>query len=111
MWRYILPTHIFNSNIPLNCIIALPLTRAKDYSCDKVGHAVAQDYDCKGLLMLTAGKHLYRRLDFAGHAEESLEQGGLWSTIVNFMSTHPILAWRVNAIRKGHNGGVFLRRA
>ena len=23
---------------------------------------------------------------------------------------HPILAWRVKAIRKGHNGGIFLRR-
>ncbi len=61
--------------------------------------------------MLTAGKHLYHVTDMAGHVEESVEQGGFWQTIVNFMSTHPILAWRVNAIRKGHNGGVFLRRA
>ena len=110
-WWYILFTFIFRLP-PLNYFIGLPLGRAREYSCDKVGHALAQDHDCKGLLMLTAGKHLYHGLDFASHMEESveLERGGLWSTVVNFMATHPILAWRVNAIRRGHNGGVFLHR-
>ena len=110
-WWYILFTFIFNLAIPVNFIIGLPLGRAKEYSCDKVGHAIAQDFDCKGLLMLTAGKHLYHGLDMAKHIEESVEQGGFWMTIVNFMATHPILAWRVNAIRKGHNGGVIFRKA
>ena len=36
-----------------------------------------------------------------------MEQGGCWATLVDFMATHPILAWRLNALRKAHNGGVF----
>ena len=102
-------TFIYNV-YPLNYIIGLPMSRAREYGCDKVGHALAQDHDCKGLLMLTAGKHLYNNLDLAGHLEESVEQGGLWQTVWNLTSSHPVLAWRVNAIRKGHNGGIFLRR-
>ena len=110
-WWYIMFTFLFNLAFPINYLIGLPLGRAKEYGCDKVGHAIAQDLDCKGLLMLTAGKHLYHGLDMAEHIEESVEQGGFWMTIVNFMATHPILAWRVNAIRKRHNGGVIFRRA
>lgn len=110
-WWYIMFTFIFGLAFPINYVIGLPLGRAKEYGCDKVGHAIAQDRDCKGLLMLTAGKHLYDGLNLAEHIEETVEQGGRWATFVNFTSTHPILAWRVNAIRKDHNGGVFLRRA
>ena len=110
-WWYILLTFIYQLAFPISYIIGLPLSRAREYGCDKVGHAIAQDLDCKGLLMLTAGKHLYHGLDVPEHIEESVEQGGLWLTIVNFMSTHPVLAWRINAIRKGHNGGVIFRRA
>ncbi len=108
-WWYLVTTFIFNSPF-LNFIIALPLSRAKEYSCDKVGYALTQDAECKGLLLLTAGKHLYNNLNTAEHIQETVEQGGLWATLVNFMAGHPILAWRVNAIRKGHNGGVYLRR-
>lgn len=108
-WWYLLTTLIYNLPV-VNYIIGLPLSRAKEYGCDKVGHALTQDYDCKGLLMLTAGKHLYNNLDLAEHIAETVDQGGLWQTVTNFLAGHPILAWRVNAIRKGHNGGIFLRR-
>lgn len=109
-WWYILFTYVFSAIPLLNYLIGLPLGRAKEYSCDKVGHAFAQDHDCKGLLMLTAGKHLYHQLDIDAHIEETVEQGGKWQTLWNLTSSHPILAWRVNAVRKGHNGGIFLRR-
>ncbi|MCY3711099.1 MAG: M48 family metallopeptidase [Caldilineaceae bacterium] len=108
-WWYMLFKFVFTFP-PFNYIIGLPLGRAQEYSCDKVGHAFAHDHDCKGLLMLTVGKHLYREIDFDAHMEETVERGGLWATLVNLSSGHPILAWRVNAIRKGHNGGLFLRR-
>ena len=108
-WWYLMSTFISRLSL-LDYIIGRPLSRAREYGCDKVGHALTQDHDCKGLLMLTAGKHLYNNLDLAGHIEETVEQGGLWQTVTNFLADHPILAWRVNAIRKGHNGGIFLRR-
>ena len=108
-WWYMIFTLSYNFP-PLNYPIGLPLGRAKEYSCDKVAHALTQDHDCKGLLMLTAGKHLYDKMDLAAYVEESVEQGGWWSTVYNLTSSHPIFTWRVNAIRKGHNGGIFFRR-
>ncbi len=110
-WWYVMFTFLFNVAFPINYLIGLPLGRAKEYGCDKVGHAIAQDLDCKGLLMLTAGKHLYDGLDLAEHIEETVDQGSHWARVVNFTSTHPVLAWRINAIRKGHNGGVIFRKA
>lgn len=108
-WWYILFKFVFMFP-PVKYIIGMPLGRAQEYSCDKVGHAFAHDDACKGLLMLTAGKHLYRDVAFEAHMEETVERGGLWATVANFTASHPILAWRVNAVRKGHNGGLFLRR-
>ena len=85
---------------PLNYPIGLPLGRAKEYSCDKVAHALTQDHDCKGLLMLTAGKHLYDKMDLAAYVEESVEQGGWWSTVQPyFIPSH------LHVARKRHPQG------
>ena len=74
-WWYYLLT--FLGSLPfVNYVLALPLSRAKEYSCDKIGHAIAQDDAYKGLLMLTAGKHLYNQLDTQAHIEESTEERG-----------------------------------
>ena len=84
------------------------LSRAQEYSCDKIGHAIAQDDSYKGLLMLTAGKHLYTNVESKLHLQESASQRGFWMTIYNLLETHPILAWRISALHRNHNGGVFL---
>ena len=108
-WWYFLLT--FPVNLPfVNYVLGLPLSRAKEYSCDRIGHAIAQDDAYKGLLMLTAGKHLYNQLDTQAHIEESTEERGFWMAIANLFSTHPIVAWRINAVRKNHNGGIFFYR-
>ena len=108
-WWYFLLTSL--GSLPfVNYVLGLPLSRAKEYSCDKIGHAIAQDDAYKGLFMLTAGKHLYNQLDTQAHIEESTEERGFWMTIANLFSTHPILAWRINALRKNHNGGIFFYR-
>ena len=108
-WWYNLLT--FMGSLPfVNYVLGLPLSRAKEYSCDKIGHAIAQDYAYKGLLMLTAGKHLYNQLDTQAHIKESTEERGFWMAIANLFSTHPIVAWRINAVRKNHNGGIFFYR-
>ena len=108
-WWYFVLT--FWSNTPIvNYFLGLPLGRAQEYGCDKIGHAIAQDDSYKALTMLTAGKHLYSRLDTQAHIEESTEARGFWMTVVNLFAGHPILAWRISALRKNHNGGIFLYR-
>ena len=91
-------------------ILGLPLGRAKEYSCDKIGHTFAADNAYKGLTMLGAGKHLYNQLNTQAHLEESTERRGFWMTVSNFFSTHPIINWRINAVRRDHNGGIFFFR-
>ena len=108
-WWYFLLT--FLGNLPfVSYVFGLPLSRAKEYSCDKIGHAIAQDDAYKGLFMLTAGKHLYNQLDTQAHIVESTGERGFWMAIANLFSTHPIVAWRINAVRKNHNGGIFFYR-
>ena len=108
-WWYFLLSSL--GNLPfVNYVLGLPLSRAREYGCDKIGHAIAQDNAYKGLLMLTAGKHLYNQLDTQAHIEESTEKRGFWMAIANLSSPHPIVAWRINAVRKNHNGGIFFYR-
>ena len=108
-WWYFLLT--FVGNLPfVKYVLGLPLSRAKEYDCDKIGHAIAQDAAYKGLVMLAAGKHLYNQLDTQAHIEESTEEHGFWMTIANLSAGHPISAWRINAVRKNHNGGIFFYR-
>ena len=108
-WWYFLLT--FVGNLPfVKYVLGLPLSRAKEYGCDKIGHAIAQDAAYKGLVMLAAGKHLYNQLDTQAHIEESTEEHGFWMTIANLSAGHPISAWRINAVRKNHNGGIFFYR-
>ena len=108
-WWYFLLT--FLGQLPfVNYFIGLPLSRAKEYGCDKIGQAIAQDDAYKGLLMLSAGKHLYNQLDTQAHIEESTVEHGFWMTIANLSAGHPISAWRINALRKNQNGGIFFYR-
>lgn len=94
----------------VNYIFGLPLSRAQEYSCDKIGHAFAADDAYRGLTMLAAGKHLYIQLNTQAHVEESTERRGFWMAVSNFFDDHPIIAWRINAIRRNHNGGIFFFR-
>ena len=98
-------------NLPgVNYIFGLPLSRAREYSCDKIGQAFAADDAYKGLTMIGAGKHLYNQLNTQAHLVESTERRGFWMAFSNFFSTHPIVNWRINAVRRGHNGGIFFYR-
>ena len=108
-WWWFLLT--FLGEIPgASYIFGLPLSRAQEYSCDKIGHAFAADNAYKGLTMLGAGKHLYIQLNTQAHLEESTERRGFWMTVSNFFSTHPIVNWRINAVRRDHHGGIFFYR-
>ena len=109
-WWYSMLTMLGNIP-PLSFVIGLPMSRAREYGCDRIGHAVAQDETYGALLMLTAGKRLYNQIDRNAHIAETVAQGGFWITIHNLTVGHPILAWRINALRRNHHGGIFRHRA
>lgn len=106
MWWYNLLTFI--GNIPgLNYLIGEPLSRAREYGCDKLGHALAADRDCKGLIMLAVGKHLYRQINIDAYEKEHIHGSQYWASVHNFFIDHPVINWRIAAIRHNRHGDLF----
>ncbi|UOP05581.1 M48 family metallopeptidase [Conchiformibius kuhniae] len=109
-WWYNLLT--MAANFPgINYLIGLPLSRSREYGCDKLGFALSQDEGQRGLLMLAAGKHLYRQVDMADYEKEHLGKGGKWAAVHNFFGSHPNINWRIAALRQKRHGDVFWARS
>lgn len=101
-WYHLLS---FAAKLPgLNYLIGLPLSRAREYGCDKIGLELSGDRDCKGLMMLAAGKHLYRQVDMAAYENNHIHNGGFWAGVHNFFIDHPVISWRIAALRQNRHG-------
>lgn len=104
-WWYFLLSLI--SHLPgLNFFIGLPLSRAREYGCDKVGLYLSGDHECKGLRMLAAGKHLYRKVNLEVYEKEQIHTRSFWVTVHNFFADHPVISWRIAALRQQRHGDV-----
>lgn len=106
-WWYALLTIVGNFPI-INYFIGLPLSRAREYGCDKIGYHMAKDEQCKGLLMLAAGKHLYQKIDLEAYSAEQIDKQSLWVTLYNLHVDHPNISWRIAAIRQNRHGDLVL---
>lgn len=92
--------------------LGLPLSRAREYTCDRFGLAGAVDREgaLRGLAILAAGGRLGPEVNLEALARQraSLETG--WMTIGEWLSTHPPLAKRIAALepalltRASHSG-------
>lgn len=91
----------------LNYILGLPLSRAREYSCDKVGFALSNDNEQRGLIMLASGKHLYKDVDIHVYDEEHIQKRSLWATLNNFFGDHPSINWRIAALKQKRHGDLF----
>ena len=79
------------------------LSRAREYSCNRVAQALTNntsDLDC--MMMLTGARHLYKYMDAQKYLEDIngkhnfMERFFRW--IINFNSSHPINSFRIKAI-------------
>jgi len=93
----------------VNYIFARALSRANEYSCDKLGAKFSGDTSGKSLLILSAGKHNYQDIDLEEYMQLH-DKKSIWVTISNFFMDHPINSWRIIAIAKGHHGGLWFRK-
>jgi Zn-dependent protease with chaperone function len=79
------------------------LSRAREYSCDRHGAHVAPQGE-EGLLLLAAGRYVYKQVD----AEELLEQAqqfrGFWPTVAQLPQSHPFTVRRIKVL---HDAGFF----
>ncbi|WP_068311572.1 M48 family metallopeptidase [Polycladidibacter hongkongensis] len=91
-------------------LIGLPMSRAAEYGCDKVGYKLTGDHDCRGLFMLAAGKHHNLDVNAQEYRCEQVNKGSFWSLIANFGSSHPNVAWRITAIMENRHGPLIFGR-
>lgn len=107
-WWYSLLTIIANFPI-LKYIVGQPLSRAREYGCDKLGHHLSKDDEYRGLLMLAVGKHLYRQVNLAEYQFEHIQTRSYWGMAYNAMSSHPSINWRIAALQEKRHGDLIWR--
>ena len=75
-------------------------SRAREYTCDRCGLAVAGDLEqsARALVVLAAGGHVAGRADLGAFTAQHLETGGFWMAALELSGTHPYLCKRVAAL-------------
>lgn len=68
--------------------------RAREISCDKIGHALSPQGALRGVMLLGAGKHLYQRLNPEALINDQRQQYRLITRLVEIFSYYPTLANR-----------------
>lgn len=107
-WWYIFST--IWMNLPwINLFFGLPLSRAREYGCDKIWEKLSKDSSGCGLMMLTSGKYAYKDIHMDEYLKEHFEKSGFWAWVANLHQGHWLTAWRIAAIRKKHQAGLIFR--
>ncbi len=75
-------------------------SRACEYTCDRIAAHYQPDGAAAGLLVLAAGKKLYRTVNLEEFCNQAETERGFWIWFSEILSTHPNLPRRINALRK-----------
>ena len=75
-------------------------SRACEYTCDRFGAHCQPDGAIDGLLVLAAGRDLYRQVDAREYARQVETEKGYFVNRAELMATHPHLPKRVAALLK-----------
>lgn len=70
-------------------------SRACEYTCDSIGASLSPAGAPTGLLLLSAGKRLYRKVDPHFFMEQRYTEAGFWTWFAEKLSTHPHLTKRL----------------
>lgn len=73
-------------------------SRACEYTCDRFGAHCQADGAVDGLLVLAAGRELYRQVDAREYVRQVHTQTGFWVAFAEIVSSHPMLPKRVAAL-------------
>lgn len=82
------------------------LSRAREYTSDRIAIRLAPSGK-KGLIVLSAGEHLYRDVNYEEYLETARIPEGFWIWSTNLLSTHPALVRRVKAVNEDRPGKIF----
>jgi len=75
-------------------------SRACEYTCDRIGAYFNPGEAASGLLVLAAGKRLYKKVDVNEFIAQVNNGAGFWTWLSEILSTHPNLPKRIKAITK-----------
>ncbi|PID83533.1 hypothetical protein CSB11_00775 [Candidatus Campbellbacteria bacterium] len=97
-------------NLPgIQYLFGLPLSRSRELGCDKIGQKLSKNMDGRPLMILSAGKYAYQDIDMEKYTKEHFEKKDFWAWISNFFSDHGNISWRIAAVRKKHQAGLFFK--
>lgn len=92
----------------INWIPLIPgfLSRAREYSSDRHG-AFVEPQGEEGLVLLTAGRYVYRQVDVTNLLNQAAHVRGFWPEVAQLTQSHPLTVWR---LKKLHEIGLFTGR-
>lgn len=90
----------------LNNLLWNALSRAREYTADRIAINVVPSGK-KGLIVLSAGKHLYKNINYDDYLEAARTSEEFWIWTNNLLSDHPVLVRRIRAINESRPGKIF----
>lgn len=91
-------------------IVGSTLSRAQEYTADNYGHALAPQGARLAMATLAGGKYLNRSVDVDAMADRAVTEPGFFVWVTNASATHPVLLWRMHALRDRRRPGRLLWR-
>jgi len=79
------------------------LSRAREYSSDRHGAYLEPQGD-DGIVLLTAGRYVYRQVDVTNLLQQAAHVRGFWAGVTELTQSHPLTVWR---LKKLYDIGLF----
>jgi Zn-dependent protease with chaperone function len=70
-------------------------SRACEYTCDNIGHALCPLGVKSGLLLLASGKTIYKNVNIKEYLSQDYSESGFWKWFAEIVSSHPNLTKRL----------------
>ncbi|MBR1911202.1 MAG: M48 family metallopeptidase [Treponema sp.] len=86
----------FSSVVPF---LTAAYSRSCEYTCDNIGHDLSDGGSEKGLLVLAAGKSLYKKVNVDKYIESAKKRRSFSVKFIEACSSHPFLPNRIKNIK------------
>lgn len=93
---------IFSTMIP---ILGSTASRAREYSCDRIAQLLSGSDGIDAMMTLTAGIHLYKKVDGEDYLEHAKNTKGFFLWWYNLLCDHPVMCKRVMALAMKEGNG------
>ena len=71
-------------------------SRACEFTCDNIGHALSPNGSKLGLLLLASGKKIYKNVNVKEYLSSASYESGFWVWFAEKVSSHPNLPKRID---------------